>query len=599
MFLTTPTSLGDDQIKAILNKKASNLVSRGRFYESHLKIYTEPLDESELSNEIAWRQLKALKDGRLIEEKRKATDKFFTFPLPVVKECSDALRSLYRVFDARNASFSNEYPTDRAKALGEQMLSRLKVNSYIEKTAKQVLKNKPNTFVVLDKDSEGRVYIVTIDNDRLIDVAFMADSTTELDYIAFYHHSEKQGDNQIDYYGFYDTASYKVFSKDQNGVFAKVVDNPHNLGACPARPFLSALRTSGNKLDRFNPFTEVRAILADFTLFKCFSLHGQYYLSFPVIEAARPACSNPDCEDGFVVTNTVLDDGEDGEEGEVRTACESCSSGAVFIGPGTISFIDPAGYNDERDASGYLRYVSPPTENIEYQDDVQLSRRQQIKEAVTGINDLMADQAVNVEQVRAVMESAKKPLSFIARQLDSLDVWLVETAHKLEFDFNMTRQANWGTEWYLLTEGQIQDLYGKAKEIGLPEAEVRELYTLLIETKYKANPDQVRVKLMELNINPAPFSSLEECYTKFQQAVMTKEDLTIKANFDRYVLRFERENGSLSQFGRAAIQQKTKTLAGIITHIYNTFISYATTDNQGQPITDTANSGDAQAGGSV
>lgn len=573
----TPTLLDENQIQAILTKKNS-LVQRGRLQESHLRIYTESLEQEELLREQGWRDLMQVKDFRLHKDKRDITNKFFSFPLPVVRETADSLKELYRVFEARNASFTTDYPNARAKAAGQDLMKRLQVHSYIQREGKKVIKNRPNTFVVLDKDEEGKVYPVTVNNDRLLNVKFLGESTTELDYIVFLHHTGKTGDKKIEYIAFYDAYYYRVYKKE-DGKYSLFVENPHTLGKCPARPFLSATRTENNKFDRYNPFQEVRALLADFTLFECYTLHGQYYLSFPILEAPKQACEDPNCEDGKIANNNVID----GERHVTYSKCPSCSSKSILLGSGSMLEVDVSVFKDENDVSGYLRFVSPPTENIEYQDGRQTERRLQIKEAVTGINDLMSDQAVNIEQVRAVMEKAKQPLSFIARQLDELDVWMVESAHSLELGIKVNRFANWGTEWYLLTEEQIQTLYQNAKDFGLPEAETRELYTLLIETKYKSNPDQVRGKIIELNINPAPFSSIEEAYQSLTRGTMSREDFIIKSNFNKYVLRFERENSTLSEFGRSALTEKTKSLQAIINTIYQTFQFYVSQENTTEP----------------
>ena len=51
-------------------------------------------------------------------------------------------------------------------------------------------------------------------------------------------------------------------------------------------------------------------------------------------------------------------------------------------------------------------------------------------------------------------------------------------------------------------------------------------------------------------------------------AVMTLDDLYIKANFTKFVNKFERENGSLVDFGSEL------TMDSKINIIYNTFLNY-------------------------
>ena len=119
-----------------------------------------------------------------------------------------------------------------------------------------------------------------------------------------------------------------------------------------------------------------------------------------------------------------------------------------------------------------------------------------------------------------------------------LHKWLVKTAVKLAIDTDVKVHANYGTEWFLLTEAQLQQLFVGAKTAGMPESEIDQIYKLLIETKYKGDPQTVQKLMIENNLNPSPYYTLEECYNKAFKGVMLFEDLYIKANFIKFVSRF-------------------------------------------------------------
>jgi len=120
----------------------------------------------------------------------------------------------------------------------------------------------------------------------------------------------------------------------------------------------------------------------------------------------------------------------------------------------------------------------------------------------------------------------------------------------------------------LLTEAQLQQLFVGAKAAGMPESEIDQIYKLLIETKYKGDPQTVHKLMIENNLNPAPYSTVDESYRKREMGVMTSEDLYIKANFTKFVSKFERDNGSIVEFGSdITFQQK-------IDIIYNAFKNY-------------------------
>ena len=197
----------------------------------------------------------------------------------------------------------------------------------------------------------------------------------------------------------------------------------------------------------------------------------------------------------------------------------------------------------------------------------------------------MEKEAVNVEQVMAVMESAKSPLMFIASMLHHLHVFLVKTVVKLASNTDVNVHANYGTEWFILSESELQKLFENSKLAGFPESEQEEIYKQLIETKYKGNPNTINRLIIENNLNPAPFKTLEECYKMQMSGIMSREDLAIKANITAFIKRFERENGSIVAFGKDAIANNTMTFEQKINNILQIFKTYITNEqNTGQQV---------------
>ena len=563
------TILSDEQLREkVKANRASSLVSKGLVYESQLKVYTEALTYDESKNEEGFKDILKTMKGRLHKDKYDATLKYFTFPLPIVNDTRDILGDLNKVFHARNANFNNTYDSKQVEAAAEELFKEMKISNYIHETGKTVLKNKPNTFVVLDKDEQGKTYIVTLFNEDILEAPFVVGSDEDLDYIQFLHSNfVNDQSKEVVRIGHYDSESYRVVELI-DGQATVTINNPHTLGACPARPFLNQTRNSKNNFDRYSPFASVLSIMLNWTLFDVYLMYADHYSVYPIVEKAKEVCEDENCENGK--TRRALENGG-------YTAwekCESCSSSKI-IGAGTVYEVDPAMYRDEQDVSGLLRFVSPEIKNNEYAVERQAARMSYLKKNTTGVSAAMEKAAVNADQVRSVMEDRRKQLLFIASMLNSIDVWIHESSVKLSLDAKMNRYANWGTEWLLLSEADIQLLFTEAKTAGMPESELDELYSQLVETKYKANPNKVRSLIIQNNLNPAPYSTLEECYVKVQNGVMSKIDLDIKANITKYIKRFERENGSLSEFGQQAVKQNNKTFAQVVEDIYNTLILYA------------------------
>ena len=134
----------------------------------------------------------------------------------------------------------------------------------------------------------------------------------------------------------------------------------------------------------------------------------------------------------------------------------------------------------------------------------------------------------------------------------------------------------------------------------MPENELSDLYDLLIETKYKSDPRKIeRIKILT-NLNPAPFNTMDEVYAKMDKGLFGGIDAMIKANFEKYINRFERENIDIVTFGSDAIEQGTMSFNSKIDKIYSTLKKYAedekSENDTTQPIDEQGSSSVARTG---
>ena len=565
--------LTDIQVIELVKKKPHyEKVVRGLNYESRLKVMTETLFKEEIQTERGYREITDLMVWHLGADKAARTLEFMTFPLITTGVTNDCLLDLYKVFDARNSSFKNQYTNKTAEERAEGVLAQIDVRKFIERVGKKVLKNQPNTFVIIDKDEKGVPYLLDIDNDDVLGYHFKEGSDSELDYLIFKHSEVKdeQG-RKVELIGFYDAFAYRVLKQSGGGNYVIVTNNPHNLGYCPCIPFFNKTLNSKNDFDRWNPFAAVLTLLLRFTTNDTYLNYAELYTVFPVIERQKPQCNDESCENGFI--SMPLEGG-----GVAKKACETCKTNSGLVGPGTVINNPPRRFEEEADNTGTFSFVAPPITGIEFEQAQQEKREKGIKLSVTGINKVLEKEAVNADQVKALMEGAKSPLQFIASMLNHLHVFLVKTVVKLATNTEVNVHANYGTEWFILDENQIQILFDNAKKVGLPESEQGELYIQLIETKYKNDPYTKNRLLIEFNLNPAPFKTMEEVYKMNEKGIFSREDLAIKANITAFIKRFEREEGSIVAFGKDAIANGKMTFEEKINNILTIFKTYITNE---------------------
>ena len=551
-------------INKIKKKPNSDKIHEMRRYQSRLKVMSEPLFFWEIEQESGWSEVKQAIRNSVTEEKYNRVLNFFSFPLPVVSIANDISEDLNRVFNGRNANFSVQYPNKRAEAQSRDLLMYLDTREWIEKHGRKVFKCQPQTIVVVDKDAKGVPYYLNIGLDKLI--GYDCDEYDKFKYIIFDHSEGEDERGKYKKIAFYDDEFYRVIEQ-RNGQMTLVVENPHGLMYCPARWFVDEALNSRDKAKRYAPLSAVLGTMSEWSQFYAYSYYAEHYGVFPVVEYAAAVCEDEYCTNGFV--SYPLENGGM----SVPTPCQSCTKNK-FNGAGTAIKINPRIDNEENDSSGYFRFISPPTQNLEFEQTKQDHRENFIKVNTTGFNDVISRDAVNADQVRSLMEDRKKPLLKLAGFCNRLHKWMIQTAIKLAINTSVKIHANYGTEWFLLTEAQLQQLFKGAKDAGLPESEIDQLYNLLIETKYKGQPQTVQKLMIENNLNPQPYQNIKECFDLVANGVMTQTDLYIKANLIKFIKRFERENGSIVEFGSdISFEQK-------IDIIYNTFKNYVENENE-------------------
>jgi len=124
------------------------------------------------------------------------------------------------------------------------------------------------------------------------------------------------------------------------------------------------------------------------------------------------------------------------------------------------------------------------------------------------------------------------------------------TAVKVTYNVDVTVHANFGTEFFILSEKDILFLIQEAKKAGVQSTEIQQLNRQLIETKYKTSPHLVQKMLISADVEPNAYDTQQEAREKYLEGMITREDYYIKSNFTDLIGRFTRENGSLVMFGK-------------------------------------------------
>ena len=556
-------------VDILKNPKSTAQINSVKHQESQLRVFTEEMSEDELKSEYYWTEFQNKMKTRSAKKFDRVIQ-FARFPLPVVQICDSILNDFYKVYEGKNKYFNVDGDRDVPRL--KQWIHDNKPSQWIEKESRQVFKNKPSSFVVVDRNDKGIPYLINIDSKRLID-AEIIDNDGHCGYIIFIHSQqkieEKPGEIRT-FFSVYDEESYFVYSKDSDSdAYIQIKAVKHGVGYCPAKTFIKTPSNTKNPFKRRVTFSSALSKLEDWTLFDIFRNYVDHYAPFPVTESPKNKCANDQCKDGKI-SEEIIDQGY--EEG-FRTVwsdcpvCEGASKGQHIM-PGThIGIkINP---DDKNNGQGVFRMIFPESDKLKYTPEKLDNLELETRFKCVGVNDL-SNEAFNELQVKGSFATMESVLLRTKSELDFLYKFIVKTVGRLMYkNVDMTVEANFGTEFYLVSEEDLQKRYAESKKIGLPVEEQLNIYKQLVETKYKGNTTKLNRNLMFLDLDPFPMNSNEECFKFKSERVIDDFDLSLKVNFLKFISKFENENIPITQFGLALeywerIEQIKETL-----EIYN------------------------------
>lgn len=515
--------------------------------ESQLRVFTEEMSKHELSTEPYWNELLATMKARS-DKKFNRVLQFARYPLPVVELSKSILKDFFKVFDGKNRFFNVE--GDRNIDRLHEWIRENNPDQWIQEQALDVFKNKPMSFVVVDVDQNGIPFLILVDSNRLHDARFK-NSQGDLEYIAFIHSQKVEGDIITTFYSVYDEESYFVYSKrSDSDDFAFVSEAKHNIGHCPAKAFIKTPSNSKNPFARNVTFSSALSKMEDWSIFDIFRNYVDHYAPFPVTEAPKKKCGNPECVDGAVAEEVIIDPKNDTTK-TVWSTCQVCGGAddGQHVFPGTHIGINVKA-DSKNDGSGVFRMIFPETDKLEYVPKKLEKLELEVRLKTVGANSIMNKEAVNEMQAKGSFASMETILLSTKNELDCLYRWIVETVGRSFYlNLNLRVEANFGTEFYLISEDDLQRRFDESKKIGLPAEEQLNIYKQLIETKYKGNSSKLGRALMLLDLDPFPMYSVEECIKLKNESVLDDFQLSLKVNFLKFISQFESENIEITQFG--------------------------------------------------
>ena len=560
--------LEKNQVQAIIqNRPKRNLLENAERHQNRLRLHGETEIENIRSNP-AFIDLLSWVESYLTRDKFNRFCQLLRLPVVSLEITKDIYQEYQRVFDGQNPFFNYEFSNpDNATDFQSYLNKELKDREFFKTIGFDQLRYSINSILVVDMptDGIGKPYYYFIDVSNVIDVK--SDKNGAIKYVVF-----QVNKNTV---AVYDSTSYRVYNVDGNKIIGEpIVDNPHNLGYCPASYFWNQNLKGSNTVEKKSPITEVLGRLDKYLVEDTFKEYADLYGTFPIITTFEELCNFEGCDNGFISTDyTIYENGQEQIKTK-QTKCPACSN-REEIGPGTIFEIPAPQTSDDPVLSNPVSIITPDTKSLEYIKQKLIEYADGIREVTIGTRGRVLDNnQVNETQVFGSFESRQNILLQIASSFEAVHKFANDTVARLMFgDSFISSVVFYGDQFFLKSTSHLMEEYKMAKESGEPDEEIDQIYRQILVTKYKGNDDRIERAWILYNLNPEPHKTVDQSRTLVTDGAMSQTDFVIKSRFNNFVARFEREETNVLDFGRE-LQFDDK-----INRINEILISYTTTIN--------------------
>ena len=537
--------LEKNQVQAIIqNRPKRNLLENAERHQNRLKLHGETEIENIRSNP-AFIDLLSWVESYLTRDKFNRFCQLLRLPVVSLEITKDIYQEYQRVFDGQNPFFNYEFSNpDNATDFKSYLNKELKDREFFKTIGFDQLRYSINSILVVDMptDGIGKPYYYFVDVSNIIDVK--SDKNGAIKYVVF-----QVNKNTV---AVYDSTSYRVYNVDGNKIIGEpIVDNPHNLGYCPASYFWNQNLKGSNTVEKKSPITEVLGRLDKYLVEDTFKEYADLYGTFPIITTFEELCNFEGCDNGFISSDyTIYENGQEQIKTK-QTKCPACSD-REEIGPGTIFEIPAPQTSDDPVLSNPVSIITPDTKSLEYIKQKLIEYADGIREVTIGTRGRVLDNnQVNETQVFGSFESRQNILLQIASSFEAVHKFANDTVARLMFgDSFISSVVFYGDQFFLKSTSHLMEEYKMAKESGEPDEEIDQIYRQILVTKYKGNDDRIERAWILYNLNPEPHKTVEESRMLVSDGVLDKPEFVIKARFTNFIARFEREETNVLDFGR-------------------------------------------------
>lgn len=569
--------LTNDQIQGqIKERKKANLqeLQEAKIHEGKIRLHSE-VTVSRSRTDSALTEVLNMAEMILPEDTFIMFLNILRFPIPTIDLTSRIYKALEKIFDGRNPVFKYRFnsPEDSQdwEVYRNNVLNHL---NFWRSEGFETMKTAINSIMIVDLPSvqvtdrpEPKPFFLSLNN--VVDFELKSDGVS-FEWIAF-----KQGKGKI---AVFCDQYFRVY-KTKNGSFYEIestpeIENVHDLGFTPARFFWTSPINTRTKVVKKSPLSAHIGKLDMYFFFDVSNDHLNIYGRYPIYSVFSSDCDFEDGQTGSYCHKGFIRNREGNYVIGSRNKLQSCPMCAKkrLNGAGSVIEIDPPSIeNNNVDLRNPVQITSIDVPSLEYNSNDLEKRSDKIYNSVTGFQGLsLNNKAVNEKQVIAVFESLESALKEPQQNFEQAIEWADKTICLLRYGSESFESVSisLGTEHYILTPSQIISMYNDAKEFA-SSATLDLIQDKYFETEFRNNPEQLQRQIILKNLEPFRHLSNEEVTKMFSDNQVSFEHYMLKKNFSSLIMRFERENISINQFGlNLDFDKKIEVIQGVL----NTYV---------------------------
>ena len=538
--------------KKIREPKRKSVISRAVYHQNRINFHAQTrVNAYELNQSIT--EFLAFVENVLPHDKFVMFKTLFRYPVATNDITSICFDKLSRIFDGRNPAYDYQFMTAEQKDDWEWYRQEKLHEPEIWATKGwEFFQTEINSVLIVDMPAEQdsadkypQPYFYWLPIGSVID--YRADATTgQMHYIIFHQDGKR--------IAVIDDASYRIFKEEGANIGELLVENPHDLGYCPAKFFWDepmSLREPDLKKSVLTKQLEK----LDWWLFYHISKRNlDLYASYPIYSGYQQKCDFSNAENGDFCDGGFLKDKQGYyklDAAGLLMRCPKCGNHRIN---GVGSFVEipvPSKEEDVPDMRNPVQILTVDKGSLEYNVDEEDRLKNNIITSVVGTNEeITTRDALNEQQILANFESQSTVLNRIKKGFEAAQKFVDETVCKLRYgNLFLSANINYGTEFYLSTATQLRERYELAKKSGASEADLDAMQQQIIETEYRNNPT-VRQRMQTLaELEPYRHLTREEVISLYEKGIVSETDMLVKLNFANFVRRFEREFLNVMEFG--------------------------------------------------